>query len=59
MKKERRKYGRPYNEQLKADNLVIVGDSPLMWTFNPRSISGLPYLTPVLVHFEELKYGNN
>jgi len=54
MKKERHKYGRAYNDQLRPDNLVIVGDSHLMWKFNPRSISGLPYLTPVLVHFEEI-----
>lgn len=59
MIKGQRKYGRSYNDQLRPDNLVTVGDSHLMWKFNPGSIPGLSYLTPVLVHFEELKYGIN
>jgi len=57
--KGQRKYGRNYNDRLKLDNLVIVGDSHLVWKFSPGSISGLPYLMPVLVHTEEISYGNN
>jgi hypothetical protein len=57
MKKERHEYGRPYNDQLRADNLVLVGDSHLVWKFNPGSILGLPYLMPVLVHAEEITHG--
>jgi hypothetical protein len=54
MKKGARRYGRKYNCQLKNDNLVFVGDSHLVWKFPLGGIPGLPYLMPVLVHFEEI-----
>ena len=54
MKKGQRKYGRQYNDQLRVNNLVLVGDSHLVWKFSFGGIPGLPYLMPVLVHFEEI-----
>jgi hypothetical protein len=59
MIKGKRKYGRNYNDRIKPDNLVLVGDSHLVWQFPFGGIPGLPYLLPVLVHTEEIKYGNN
>ncbi len=58
MKKGQRKYGRKYNDQLRTNNLVLIGDSHLVWKFNPGGVPGLPYLMPVPVHIEEIRHAN-